>query len=346
MLHRYYKLFLSPPKVQFNWSKRSLLLPIILLSSLSLGGCNEEKARSLQVAAVQFRTESLAAITAIDTLRKRELEPPSRTPVEMRQAFVNRLLNSKSEINANLIELAIDPYRAPNVAEWDQFIGDLKSQYEGFAAIFDMLEGGTLVGTDDVRKSAEYAKTLTVQMALLSEALTANPPVLTQYRSRTIVRLRQVRSDYQTLQTKIQVKENGGGGPESLAQLINRRSELENQTSELMGEWQQIKQEEQKLLETTVTQCTKAVTIGKTLIETANRYDDLSLSQLNLSIPKILTAAASLTGRDYQSVQLKSNRILKDFQTDPFWRTLTQQLLDRANNAAASRTSLSNPSKP
>jgi septal ring factor EnvC (AmiA/AmiB activator) len=257
----------------------------------------------------------------------------------MRQSFVNRLLNSKSEINANLIDLAIDPYRAPNVAEWDQFITDLKLQYEGFASIFDQLEGGTIVGTSAVRKSAEYAKTLTVQMALLSEAIAANPPILTQYRSRVIVRLRQVRQDYQTLQIKIQTKEaNGAGIAESLPQLTNRRSELENQTSELMGEWQRIKQDEQKLLETTVTQCTKAVTIGKSLIETANHYDDLSVNQLNLTIPKILNAAAGLTGRDYSSVRLKSDRILKDLQTDPFWRTLTQQLLDRANNAAASRS--------
>ncbi len=309
---------------------------------MSLGGCNEEKARSLQAVATQFRTESFAAIDAIDTLRKRELEQPSRSPTEIRQSFVNRLLNSKSEINANLIDLAIDPYRAPNVAEWDQFITELKSQYEGFANIFDQLEGGTLVGTGEVRKSAEYAKTLTVQMALLSEAIAANPPILTQYRSRVIIRLRQVRQDYQILQAKIQTKEaNGAGITESLPQLTNRRSELENQTSELMGEWQRIKQDEQKLLETTVTQCTKAVTIGKSLIETANRYDDLSINQLNLTIPKILNAAAGLTGRDYSSVRLKSDRILKDLQTDPFWRTLTQQLLDRANNAAASRRATS-----
>jgi chromosome segregation ATPase len=338
--------------VQSQWPRSNsfirqlAILAILVLSSFTLNGCNEEKARSLQAAAIQFRTESLAAIDAIDNLRQRELAPPSRTAVEMRQSFVNRLLNSKSEINAALIDLAIDPYRAPNVAEWDAFITDLKSQYEGFASIFEQLEGGTFVGVGEVRKSAEYAKTLTVQMALLSDAIAANPPILTQYRSRVIIRLRQVRQDYQTIQGKIQAKESSSFSvPETLPQLITRRNELENQTGELMGEWQQIKQEEQKLLETTVTQCTKAVTIGKELIETANRYDDLSLNQLNLSIPRILSAAAGLTGRDYQSVQLKSARIVKDLQTDPFWRTLTQQLLDRANNAAANRTP-SSPAKP
>jgi hypothetical protein len=303
-------------------TQRAYLLAAILLTSTSLTGCNEEKARSLQAAATQFRVESLAAIEAIDTLRKRELEPPNRTPAEMRQAFINRLLNSKSEISASLIDLAIDPFRPPKVEEWEQFISDLKSQYEGFASIFEQLEGGTIVGTDEVRKSAEYAKTLTVQMALLCDAIADHPPVLTQYRSRVIVRLRQVRQEYQTL-----------------PQAASRRIELENQTGELMSEWQQIKQEEQKLLETTVTQCTKATAVGKELIELANRYDDLSVQQLNLSIPRILTTASGFTGRDYKSVRSKADRILKDLQTDPFWRTLTQQFLDRANNAAANRSS-------
>jgi hypothetical protein len=58
--------------VQSHWPlnpsfRRAGLLAILLLSSLSLSGCNEEKARSLQAVATQFRTESLAAIDAIDT---------------------------------------------------------------------------------------------------------------------------------------------------------------------------------------------------------------------------------------------------------------------------------------
>jgi ElaB/YqjD/DUF883 family membrane-anchored ribosome-binding protein len=319
---------------------RAGLLAVCILVSSTLTGCNEEKARSLQAAALQFRTESLAAIDAIDNLRKREIAPPPRSAVEMRQTFVNRFLNSKKEVNAALIDLAIEPYRPPNDPEWEQFVVELKSQYEGFAAIFDKLEGGTLVGVKEVRQSAEHAKTLTVQMALLSNAIATNPPVFIQYRSRIIVRLDQTRQDYQTLQTRIQAKENGSPPPipETLPQLIIRRTELETETGKLMDEWQQIKQEEQKLLETTVIQCTKAVVVGKEVIEMANRYDDLSLQQINRSLPKIFTTLSSFTGKDYRSIRSKADSLLRDLQTDPFWRTVTQQFLDRANEAATSRT--------
>jgi ElaB/YqjD/DUF883 family membrane-anchored ribosome-binding protein len=104
-----------------------------------------------------------------------------------------------------------------------------------------------------------------------------------------------------------------------------------------MDEWQQIKQEEQKLLETTVTQCTKAVAVGKEVIEMANRYDDLSLQQINRSIPQLFTTLSSFTGKDYRSIRSKADSLLRDLQTDPFWRTVTQQFLDRANEAANRR---------
>jgi hypothetical protein len=319
--------------MQRNWP-----IAFFLFTTLTLTSCSEEKARSLQAASLQFRTESLAAIDAIDNLRKRELEPAPRSATEVRQSFVNRLLNSKSELNGDLIDLAIDPFRAPKVEEWDNFVKDLKSQYAGFSAIFAQLEGGTLVGVGEVKKSAEYAKTLTVQMALLSDAIAANPPVFTQSRSRVVIRLKQVRQDYQTTQAKLQAREAGATTAETLPQLTNRRQDLENQAAELMGQWQQIKLDEQQLLEATVTQCTRAVTIGKELIELANHYDDINLQQFNLTLPRIFATANQLTGRNYSAVQGQSDRLLKDLQTDPFWRTVTQQVLDRANNAAASRS--------
>ncbi len=62
---------------------------------------------------MQFRAESLAAIQAIDTMPKAELAPPLRAPAEVRRDFVNGILNSRSEINSNLIDLAINPYKPP-----------------------------------------------------------------------------------------------------------------------------------------------------------------------------------------------------------------------------------------
>ncbi len=322
-------------------SKKSNLIWIVLIASLSLGGCSIEKARALQGAAVQFKTESLAAIDAIDQMRQRELEAPPRSQSEIRQGFISRLLNSKVDLNSTVIDLAIDPFQPPKVAEWDDFIIDLRSQYEGFASIFDKLNSGTLISQSEAQQSAEYARRLTVQMALLADAINKNPPMLGQYRSRTIVKLKKLRQDYQTLLTRLKAKESGNfDGTETLQQMNQRKSDLENQAGELMNEWQQTKQEEQKLLETTVSQCTKAATMGKELVEVANHYDELDVSQLNTLIPRILTTAAAFTGRDYNTVRVKATNLVAQIQSDPLWSDVTKTLLDRVNTAAASRTQL------
>lgn len=313
---------------------------VFLVGSLTLGGCSVEKARALQGAALQFRNESLAAIDAIDTLHKRELEAPPRSAAEIRQSFIGRILTSKSEITSVLIDLAIDPYQPPRDTDWDNFIGDLRSQYESFSSIFDRIEGGSIVGAEDVRKSAEYAKTLTVQMALLADALNKNPPVLTQYRAQAIVKLRKLRQDYQVVLAKLKNREQGiYSDSETTQQLNQQRADLENQAGAVMAEWLQIKQQEQQLLESTVAQCMKAVVMGKQLLELANHYDDIDLNQLNAAIPRILSTASALTGRDYSVVKSRTNQVLNDLQTDPFWSGVTRSLLDKVNTATKTRLS-------
>ena len=316
--------------------RHSWIVGVLIISSFSLGGCSVEKARALQSAAIQFKNESLLALNAIDTMRQKELEPPERSASDTRQGFISRILNSSVDLNSAVLDLAIDPYRPPKVPKWDEFITDLHGQYEGFSSIFDKLDSGAQVDVNEVKKSAEYAKILTVQMALLADAINKNPPRLNQYRAVVIIRLKKLRQDYQTVQTKLK----NGTGNETLQQLTQRKSDIENQTGEAMGEWLQIKQDEKKLLEVTVAQCTKAVIMGKELLEVANRFDNLDLNQLNAAIPRILTAASAFTGRDYSAISAKASQIATDIRSDPLWRDVTRRLVDQVNNASASRFDL------
>ena len=232
-------------------------LQIVLLASLALSGCSPEKARSLQASALQFRNESLTAITAIDTLRKRELEAPPRNESDIQQTFISNILNSSVDLNSRNIDLAIDPYRVPNSTEWDDFVQDLKLQYEQFSDIFDNLNTKPAVSRDEMKKAGEHARKLTIQMALIAKALSENPPILTQYRTRTIVKLRKVRRDYQTLQLN------------SDNSTTQRKVDLENQTGELLNEWRSIQQDERTLLETTVAQYCR-IGCAQSLLRTSN----------------------------------------------------------------------------
>ena len=305
---------------------------VLIVGGLALGGCSVEKARALQGAALQFRNESFTAIEAIDTMRKRELEAPPKSNTEIRQAFISRILTSRAEVSGEVIDFAIDPYQLPKAPEWDAFIRDLRSQYEGFSEIFEKLDSRSTVSQEEVKKSAEYARTLTVQMALLAKAISDNPPLLVRHRTTTIVKLRTIKREYQSVTAKLKAGE-------SQAALIQRKAELENQTGEMLGEWQQIKQEEQRLLETTVAQCMKAATIGKDVIETAKHYDDLDLSQLNALVPRALAATSLWTGRNYTSLRAKATQLVLEVQTDPLWSDVAQKFLDRVNAATQNRLS-------
>lgn len=311
---------------------RSWVIVGVAIASFHLTGCSVEKARALQGAALQFRNESLSAIDAIDTMRRRELEAPPRSQEEIRQQFVSRILNSQARLDSRVIDLAIDPFQPPKVAEWDDFIQELRNQYEGFSEIFEKIDNRATVSRDEVRKSGEYARTLTVQMALLADALSKNPPVLTQYRTSVISRLQRLRKDYQTVVASL----NAGSGVSQ--QLSQRKLEMESQAGQLLDEWQQIKQEEQKLLETTVAQCMRAVTVGKEVIEVADRFDQVELAQLNALVPRVLDVASAFTGKDYSVVRSRASRIVAEIRSDPLWRNVAQRFLDRANAAAARRT--------
>jgi hypothetical protein len=311
--------------------RRLAFLTVFCFGSLALHGCSPEKARSLQASALQFRNESLMAIAAIDTLRKRELEAPPRSPGEIRQAFISNILNSSIELNSRTIDLAIDPYRSPSSTDWDVFIQELKLQYEQFSDIFDSLDRNPNVSREQLKKAGDHARSLTIQMALFAKELSDNPPIFTQYRTRTLVKFRKVRREYQALQARIALS---GDDRDAI-----RKSELENQTGELLNEWQAIQQEERALLESTVAQCLRAATIGKQVIEAADRYDDLDISQLNSLIPSLFTTASSFTGKDYKTLQLKSTRLVTDLQSDPLWSAVAQPLINRINNAGAGRSS-------
>ncbi len=294
-----------------------------------------EKARAIQSAAVQFKSESLAAIQAIDDMRKQELEPPPRSQSEIRSDFVTGILNSKSDINASLIDLAIDPYKPPDDPEWNTFTADLRNQYETFATIFDKLDAGSLVAVDEVRQSAEHAKTLTVQMALFADAVSKNPPVLYRYRNAIVVKLRKQRQAYQSLQT--QLKANHGSIDASPQASRDKLRDIENQVGEIMGEWQQVKLQEQKLLESTLTQCLKAAVLGKELGNLINRYDQLDLNTINALVPRILNIAGGISGRDVSFLRVKTTSVIGEINQDPLWKGAANLALGQVNTAVVNR---------
>ena len=297
----------------------------LLIVSVTLSGCTPEKARSLRIAAVQFKAESTAAIKAIEEMHRRELELPPQVQEKARNDFIDGVLNPEVKINNStdvekLTQLNTSARPAP---EWDTFVADLNNQYGQFEAIYNDLEKGSFLAAKAVKKSAEPAQILTVQMALFANEITENPPQLYRYRTAHVVKLRKLRSQYQQM-------------------VANQASEqeiqqLRNQVGDLMDEWQQIKSDEQELLITTVTQCTKAAMLGTDLSQLIERYNKLELNDLNSIIATVLENVSSITGRDYNQLKLQVAAVNNAINQDETLKTFADRLLEQVGGAVNGR---------
>jgi hypothetical protein len=159
--------------------------------------------------------------------------------------------------------------------------------------------------------------------------------VLYRYRNAIVVKLRKQRQAYQTLQA--QVKANYGSVDASPQSSRDKLREIETQVGEIMGEWQQVKLQEQKLLEATLAQCLKAAVLGKELGQLISRYDKLELKDINLLVPRILNTAAAISGRDLGFLRIKTATLIGEINQDPLWRGAATLALEQVNTAVVNR---------
>lgn len=258
-------------------------------------------------------------------MHRRELELPPQVQEKARNDFIDGVLNPEVQINNSndvetLTQLNTSARPAP---EWDTFVVDLNNQYGQFEAIYNDLEKGSFLAGKAVKKSAQPAQILTVQMALFANEITANPPQLYRYRTAHVVKLRKLRSQYQQM-------------------VANQASEqeiqqLKNQVGDLMDEWQQIKSDEQELLITTVTQCTKAAMLGTDLSQLIERYNKLDLNDLNSIIATVLENVSSITGRDYNQLKLQVAAVNNAINQDETLKTFADRLLEQVGGAVNGR---------
>lgn len=308
--------------------RRSYITFFLLAVNITLSGCTPEKARTLRLAAIQFKAESLAAIQAIEQMHQREITPPPLSQSELRNNAINNILTSKNEILLPQdLDFLIDPDK-PQIdpkaqVAWQAFINKMNTQYTTLAAIYDEVESGSLLATDAVQKSAEHARILTLQMAAFATVIDKHPPILLQDRIIVI-------ADIDTLRKQYQQKSNEGESEENLQPLKDKAGELYDQ-------WQQIAVDEQKLRETTLAQCLKAAILGKELTQLIERYNKINLDDLNSIIARVLDTTATITGQDYAALKTRATNVFAEIKNDPIWSKAADTALAEVNNAVANR---------
>jgi hypothetical protein len=308
--------------------QKSSISFFLALVTISLSGCTPEKAKALRIGAVQFKSESLACIVAIDTMRQKELEAPARTSEAAKNDFINNILISdKPLIDDEEIEFARNTntvHLAPEVEEkWTNFISDMNTQYSSFAAIYDNLEQGSFLAAESVENSAEYADKLTLQMAAFANSIEKAPPELLQYRTDIAAQLTQLKGDYQ--------KEVERGASDASLQPFRVRA------GELLDQWEEVELQEQELRDTTVSQCLKAAVLGQELRPLIDSYDQLNLDDINLIISGILDTVSSINGLDYSALKQKTTVLIVKLQEDEVLKPFAEKILTEVGEAVDSR---------
>lgn len=275
------------------------LAVVAVVLAVGLAGCTPEKALALRTAAVQFRIEALAAIEAIDEMRRREIAPPPRSTTEATEEFVQSVLemDPATLLTPKDLDVFVDPFTVrdgPTGRQWQEFLAGLRAQYTAFAAIFDDVEGGSYLARDAVKRAGAHAEKLTAQMAALARSIAEHPPQLLQYRAALAVRIDQTRKDAR------------------LADADRRR-----RLAELKDEWEAVSRAQEQLGRVTVEQCLKAAILGRGVHQLIATYDRLSLDDINTIAAGLLDTAGALSGRDLGSLRVRTNTVVDQIKQDP-----------------------------
>ncbi len=270
---------------------------VLIFTVMSIGCAG--KAKTLRVAAAQFKVESGSALDAIDEMHKKEVAPPERTPAAVAAEFVDNASQSERAVTPDRIKL----WANPNVVElnketekaWSEFISNLRLQYTTFAQIFDEIEQASFTGKKIVKKAAPYIQKLTAQLIYFADSIQQNPPQLFQRRT--------------VLMTELQTIKNGSDDE------ADKRSKM----AEWYDQWLALGADEKEIERATVEQCLKAALIGKEILKQTHNYNKLSLNDVTEALATVLGVAGAVTGRDFSQVQSQVDGIVMEINNDPVW---------------------------
>ncbi len=287
----------------------------LILIGLMMGCAG--KARTLRVAAAQFKVESISAVNAIDEMRKKEVAPPEKTPAEAAAVFENNALDSKSPVTLERIKLWEDPNAVELNPEtkkaWSEFIDNMRLQYTTFAGIFDEIQEASFTGGKIVKKGAPYIEKLTAQLLYFAQSIQRNPPILLQKRSALMAELQTI-------------KDNDAGE-------IDKRREL----SAWRDRWLALDVEERAIERETAEQCLKAALIGKEIQTQILNYDKLSLNDITEGLAAVIGVAGAVSGRDLSHIQSQVDGVVAEIDKDPVWKEASVLALAEVNKAIGAR---------
>lgn len=291
----------------------SLLLVSLVCMLGLLAGC-ASKAKSIQVGAAEFQSQSLAAIDKIDALRQKEITPEPLSPSEASETFVKFVLGSSGSLKLADLNIMLDPLGdlpAQSEQEWQKFLQRLRSQYSEFAVIFTRLDAGSLFAVPKVDDAVPILDKLVAQLIAFAKITSDNPPVFIRDRAAITVALEDVRDDT------------------SLSD-ATRREKIINLERRLRD----LKAAEEAMTRETVEQTLKAAKLGQSLRLLLIDYDKLSVDDISEALAQAFQLAGTIPGLDLSGLQARVDLVLADVSNDPDMKKLVDEALKRIPKGA------------
>lgn len=272
---------------------------------LSSTGCTPQKAEAIRASSAQFANESKAALQALDSMIVKETLPVPRTDSEISEEFVRLVSGSTKTLDAEAIELSLDPYTVnPSIGSAARvgFVREVSSQYAAFGAMFVDLPRGSFFAKDAVARAVPPGKKLTAQLLAFAREVNEHPPQFLQQRAQLLLEFENVRTA-------------SIGADEKRSKLLALRDR-----------WVLMRRMETDLQREVVEKCLKAAAIGIALEKQLRDYERLSLKDVNDLTIKALNVAGDLTGKDMKSLHQKSQELFVLIEQDPAWKGLLEEV--------------------
>ena len=296
----------------------------LLLGLLILAGCTPEKAKSIRLAAEQFRNQALIAINAVEKAMMAELAPRPRSDQEQTDQFVDFLANldlaalreADIELGFPNLEQAANPDDVelnPEVkTSRNRYLNGLRTRFSTFAGMLQGLEEGSFFVADELKRSNKLAIRLTADMAGIAKHFKTNPPRLIQQRGSLVADTLDILEDEQL-----------------------SRASKKDRLALIKTRFDDLKIEEQKLLSSVLEPSLKAAEFGRKLHKMAAEYDRLSVSDMQDLLLRSISIAGNLTGRDMTFLTREADTVFAKINNDPVLTSVAEQVMSELNQVIA-----------
>ncbi|WP_129586528.1 hypothetical protein [Pseudodesulfovibrio hydrargyri] len=263
--------------------------------ALPLSGCTEEKANALQVAAKQFRNESLSALDLYESFTISTIRGTRENQDETVAFLVGKLKEHGKKVDLPIFNALLNYGHESDAAvePLKEEFSELKKYYTLFASIFDSVQRGHYFNKEAVARAEHVSIKLTLQLIQYAETLKEHSGYMfTADRARALDRLNKALES-------------------------NNDADLRSAVEDILS----IRNREDTAKAAVITQLLKAAEAGRIVTESIKDYGNLTANDIlnNITDGLNVFAGLNIAGVDTDGLIAKYADYAQSVRSDPYW---------------------------